>query len=53
MLESLDIKTLVLVLSLGHAIAALLLFFDTRKRPALRYDVLFMTGMGLQSVAWA
>jgi PAS domain S-box-containing protein len=51
MLESLDVKTIIVVLALGHALAALLLFFDTRKR-ALDYDLFFAVSMVLQSAAW-
>lgn len=52
MLESLDVRTLIVILVLGHAVAALLLFFDTQKRAQL-FDVLFMASMALQSAAWA
>ena len=51
MIESLDVRTLVVVLILGHAVAALLLFFDTRKRAA-GFDIIFMIGMAFQSIAW-
>ncbi|MCX6689136.1 MAG: hypothetical protein NTZ39_05545 [Methanoregula sp.] len=51
MIESLDVRTLIVVLILGHAVAALLLFFDTRKRVA-GFDIIFMIGMAFQSIAW-
>jgi len=50
--ESLDVRTIIVILALGHALAALLLFFDTRQR-ALGYDRFFAISMVLQAAAWA
>lgn len=51
MIETLDIRTLILILVLGHAIAALLLFFATLKRAQI-YDTVFMISMALQAAGW-
>ncbi|PWR72362.1 PAS domain S-box protein [Methanospirillum stamsii] len=51
MIESLDVRTLILILTLGHAIAALLLFFSTLKRAQI-YDTVFMISMALQAAGW-
>ncbi len=51
MILSLDIRTLLVVLVLGNALAILLLFFATRKVP-WKYDSLFMIGRVFQLAAW-
>ena len=51
MFETLDVRTLILILTLGHAIAALLLFFATMKRSQI-YDTVFMISMSFQAAGW-
>jgi len=50
-IEFIDVRTLILILILGHAIAALLLFFATRRRAQI-YDTIFMISMALQAAGW-
>lgn len=51
MIETLDVRTLILILMIGQAIAALLLFFATQKRAQI-YDRVFMISMALQAAGW-
>jgi len=50
-LEFLNIKTIVFFLALGHIVAAIMLYFDTRKH-VFRYDISFMFSMAVQGSGW-
>ena len=51
MIETFDVRTLIFVLPVGHAVAALVLLFGTRNRDD-RYDTVFMSSMAIQAVGW-
>jgi|GEM_PF-3880910 two-component sensor histidine kinase len=49
--QPLDVKTLIVVLAMGNAIAVLLLLFDTKKISSI-FDSLFIAGRAFQFGAW-
>jgi two-component sensor histidine kinase len=51
LIRALDVRTLIVVLAMGNAIAVLLLLFDTKKIASI-FDSLFMAGRTLQFGAW-
>jgi len=51
LIQALDVRTLIVVLAMGNAIAVLLLLFDTKKISSI-FDSLFIAGRAFELGAW-